>query len=347
MTAAPVPMPSAEESTTSPRTMKAIVQDAWGHEPESTLRLADIERPAIDEGAVEVRVAASSVDRGTVHCMTGQPYAMRLAGFGMRRPKASNPGRSFAGTVESVGSGVTGFAPGDEVYGTCDGSFAEFARVKPGRLAPKPANLSFEHAGAAPISGVTALQAVRKGNVQPGTRVLVTGASGGVGTFAVQIAKAFGAEVTGMCSTGKVDMVRSLGADHVIDYTSGAITGPDDRARRYDVIIDIAGNTKLSQLRRALTDRGTLVIVGGETGGRWLGGFGRSLRAVVLSPFVRPTLGMFASTENAADLDVLRGLIEAGHVTPVIDRVYPLSDTAAAIRHVQEGRARGKVVVTM
>ena len=228
-----------------------------------------------------MRVAAASVDMGTWHCMTGMPYAMRLAGFGVRSPKASNPGRALAGTVESVGKNVTEFKPGDEVYGSCDGSFAEYARVETSMLAAKPANLSFEQAAAVPISGGTALQAVRKANVQPGQKVLIVGASGGVGTFAVQIAKAFGAEVTGVCSTAKVDLVRSLGADHVIDYTDDDFT---DGEHRYDVILDIGGNRRLSHLRRALTPRGTLVIVGGETGGRWLGGFDRSLRARAAVP---------------------------------------------------------------
>ena len=332
------------EPTPVGATMSAIVQDAWGTEPDAALRLAEIGRPTIGEGEVLVRVVAASVDQGTVHCMTGQPYAMRLAGFGLRRPKAQNPGRSLAGTVASVGKDVTGFTPGDEVYGTCDGSFAEYAKVQPGRLARKPANLSFEQAAAAPISGVTALQAVRKARVRPGQHVLVVGASGGVGTFAVQIAKAFGAEVTGVCSTAKVDLVRSLGADHVIDYTRDDVSGGD---HRYDVILDIGGNRKLSALRRALTERGTLVIIGGETGGRWIGGFDRSLRAVLLSLVVSQKLGMLASKENAADLESLRGLIEAGEVTPAIDRTYPLRDTAAAVRRVQDGHARGKVVIAV
>jgi NADPH:quinone reductase-like Zn-dependent oxidoreductase len=289
-------------------------------------------------------VAAAGVDMGTWHCMTGMPYAMRLAGFGVRSPKASNPGRALAGTVESVGTNVTDFAPGDEVYGSCDGSFAEYARVETSKLAAKPANLSFAQAAAVPISGGTALQAVRKANVQPGQKVLIVGASGGVGSFAVQIAKAFGAEVTGVCSTGKVDLVRALGADHVIDYTTDDFT---DNDLRYDVILDIGGNRRLSQLRRALTPRGTLVIVGGESGGRWLGGFDRSLRAVLLSLFVRHKLFMLASTENAKDLNELRDLIETGQVTPSVDRTYPLSEATNAIRYVSEGRARGKVVITV
>jgi len=324
--------------------MRAIVQDAWGTDPEATLALRELDRPTIDDDAVLVTVVAASVDRGTVHCMTGQPYAMRLMGFGVRRPKAPNPGRALAGTVASVGSNVQGFEAGDEVYGSCDGSFAEYAPAQADTLARKPANLSFEQAAAAPISGVTALQAVRKAGVGPGQHVLVIGASGGVGTFAVQIAKAFGADVTGVCSTAKVELVRSLGADHVVDYTQEQIS---DSGHRYDVILDIAGNRTLSELRRALTDRGALVIVGGETGGRWLGGFDRSLRAVLLSPFVSQTLGMLASTENSADLDALRELIEAGAVTPAVDRTYGLSEMAAAIRDVEEGLVRGKAAITI
>jgi NADPH:quinone reductase-like Zn-dependent oxidoreductase len=322
--------------------MRAISQDHYGDDPDRVLRVDDIAQPMIGDDEVLVRVEAASVDMGTWHCMTGMPYAMRLAGFGVRAPKASNPGRAFAGSIESIGKGVEGFAVGDAVYGTCVSSFAEFARVEPKKLAAKPANLTFEQAAAAPISGVTALQAVRKAHVQSGQSVLVVGASGGVGTFAVQIAKAFGAEVTGVCSTTKVDFVRSLGAEHVIDYTREDFT---DGRHRYDVILDIAGNRPLSRLRRALHARGTLELVGGETGGRWLGGVDRSVRAVLLSPFVSQRLGMLASTENSSDLDALRVLVESGQVTPVVDRVYPLSEVPAAIRYVREGRARGKVVV--
>jgi NADPH:quinone reductase-like Zn-dependent oxidoreductase len=250
-----------------------------------------------------------------------------------------------AGTVESVGKNVTEFKPGDEVYGTCDGSFAEYARARAGLLAPKPANLSFEQAAAVPVSGLAALQAVRdKAQVQTGEKVLIVGASGGVGTFAVQIAKAFGAEVTGVCSTGKTDLVRALGADHVIDYT---IEDFADVEHRYDAILDIGGNRPLSQLRRALTPRGRLVIVGGETDGRWLGGADRLLRAPLLSPLVSQKLGTLTTSENSEDLRVLRELLEAGKIAPAIDRTYPLSEVPAAIRHMQEGHARGKVVIAV
>jgi NADPH:quinone reductase-like Zn-dependent oxidoreductase len=330
--------------TAGVETMKAIVQDDYGTAPEVVLRLAEIARPAIGDDEVLVRVRAASVDRGTWHLMAGLPSLMRIMGFGLRRPKAPNPGRSFAGVVESVGKDVTGFKPGDEVYGTCDGSFAEYARARTGRIAPKPANLSFEQAAAVPISGPTALQAVRRAQVQVGQKVLIIGASGGVGTFAVQIAKAFGAEVTGVCSTAKTDFVRANGADHVIDYTRDDFA---DGQHRYDAILDIGGNRPLSQLRRALTPKGRLVIVGGETDGRWLGGFDRQLRAPLLSLLVSQKLGMLASSENSADLMVLRDLIESGQVAPAVDRMYPLSEAPAAIRYLIEGHVRGKVVITV
>jgi NADPH:quinone reductase-like Zn-dependent oxidoreductase len=325
---------------TGGQTMKAVVQDRYSPAPEDLFRVARIDRPTIGDGEVLVRVHAASVDRGTWHIMAGLPYPLRLAGFGVRRPKYANPGRCLA---EAVDAGVTGFAPDDAVYGTCNGSFAEYVTARADQLAPKPANLTFEQAAAAPISAVTALQGLRdRGRVEPGHKVLIVGASGGVGTFAVQIAKAFGAEVTGVCSTGKVDVVRSLGADHVLDYTDDDIDG-----RRYDVVLDTGGHRSLRRLRRSLTPRGTLVIVGSETGGRWLGGFDRTIRALLLSPFVGQKLAPLASSENAADLIVLTGLIESGQVRSVVDRSYPLEEAAAAIRHLLDGKARGKVVVSV
>jgi NADPH:quinone reductase-like Zn-dependent oxidoreductase len=323
--------------------MMAMVQDEYGATAEDVLRLEETRRPSAGDDEVLVRVSAASVDRGTWHLMAGLPYPIRVAGFGLRAPKALNPGRSVAGSIESIGKDVTGFQPGDEVFGTCDGAFAQYVRARPSSLAPKPANLSFEQAAAVPVSALTALQAVRDhGQVQAGQDVLVVGASGGVGTFAVQIAKAFGAEVTGVCSTAKADLVRALGADHVIDYVRDDFA---DGKHRYDVILDIAGNRRLSHLRRALTARGRLIIVGGETEGRWLGGSDRQVRALLLSPFVSQKLGTFIASENAEDLMVLRGLIEAGKLTPAIDRTYPLSEVPAALRHMQEGRARGKIVI--
>ena len=247
--------------------------------------------------------------------------------------------------MEAVGREVTRFQPGDEVFGIGQGAFAEYARAPENKLAPKPANLTFEQAAAVPVSGLTALQGLRDhGRVRPGQTVLIIGASGGVGTFAVQLATAFGAEVTGVCSTAKVDLVRSIGADHVIDYTREDFA---DGEQRYDVILDIGGNPSLSRLRRALTPKGTLVIVGGETGGRWLGGTDRQLRALLLSRFVGQQLTTFICRENHEDLLVLKELIEAGRITPVIDRSYPLSEAPEAIRYLEEGRARGKVVITV
>ncbi|WP_448624194.1 NAD(P)-dependent alcohol dehydrogenase [Geodermatophilus sp. URMC 64] len=327
-------------------TMTAVLQDRYGSEPETVLRLGTAPRPSIGDGEVLVRVRAASVDRGTWHLMAGLAYPIRLV-FGLRRPRFANPGRNLAGTVEAVGRGVTGFRPGDEVYGVAagNGTFAEYVAVGSDRLAAKPANLSFEQAAAVPVSGSTALQAVRDhGRVQAGEKVLVIGASGGVGSFAVQIAKALGAHVTGVASTGKLDQVRALGADDVLDYTAGDVV---DGRRRYDVVLDIGGNRPLRQLRRALTPKGRLVIVGGETGGRWLDGLDRQLRAVLLSPFIGQRLGFFVNKENAADLTALRELIEAGAVTPLIDRTYPLGETAAAIRRMLDGRAAGKLVVTI
>jgi NADPH:quinone reductase-like Zn-dependent oxidoreductase len=324
---------------------KAIVQDEYGSAPEGVLRLAEIDRPTIGDDELLVKVRAASVDQGTWHLMTGLPKLMRIMGFGFRRPKAPNPGRSLAGTVEAVGQDVKGFKPGDEIYGTGDGSFAEYARTQVGLLARKPANLSFEQAAAVPVSGVTALQGVRdRAQLQPGEKVLIIGASGGVGTFAVQIAKALGAEVTGVCSTAKMDLVRALGADHVVDYTRHDFA---DGEQRYDAILDIGGNSRLSHLRRALTPGGRLVIVGGETDGQWLGGFDRQLRAMMLSPLVSQKLGILGAKENSADLSVLRELLETGKVTPAVDRTYPLSEAAGAIRYFREGTARGKIVITV
>jgi NADPH:quinone reductase-like Zn-dependent oxidoreductase len=323
--------------------MKAIVQDAYGST--DVLELRDIDKPEIADNEVLVRVHAAGVDRGVWHVMTGLPYPIRLAGYGLRAPKTPVPGADVAGVVEAVGKEVTRFQPGDEVFGIGKGAFAEYARAPENKLAPRPANLTFEQAAVVAISGLPALQGLRdKGRVEPGQKVLIIGASGGVGTYAVQLAKAFGAHVTGVCSTTKVDMVRALGADHVIDYTR------DDFAegeQRYDVILDIGGNASLSRLRRALAPKGTLVIVGGEAGGRWLGGLDRQLRALLLSRFVGQKLTTFISKENHQDMLVLRELIEAGKVTPVIDRTYPLSEVPQAIRYVEEGHARGKVVITV
>jgi len=268
-------------------------------------------------------------------------------GFGLRAPKSRVRGLGFAGAVEAIGAGVTGLQPGDEVFGVCEtGSFAEYALALPGKLAPKPANLSFEQAAAVPVSGCAALHAVRdKGRVQPGQHVLVIGAGGGVGSFAVQLAPALGATVTGVCSTAKVDVVRALGAEHVIDYTREDFA---DGSRHYDLIIDAAGNRPLAQLRRALAPRGTLVIVGGENGGRITGGFGRQiLRAPLLSLFVPQRLRSLTSSERTSDLETLGELIAAGRLTPALDRAFALSEAADAIRHLRTGATSGKTVITI
>lgn len=323
--------------------MKAIVQDEYG--TTDVLRLADITKPEAGPDEVVVRVHAAAVDPGVWHLMEGTPYLVRIMGFGVRRPKLPVRGMDFAGIVETTGENVTRFKPGDEVFGTCQGSFAEYARTTVDKLAPKPERLDFEQAAAVPISAITALQALRdQGRISPGHKVLIIGAGGGVGTFAVQLAKAFGAEVAGVCSTGKVDLVRSLGADHVIDYTRTRFA---DEARRYDLILDIAGVRPVAELRKALTARGTLVIVGGEGDGRWVGPVGRLLRALALSPFVKHNLRGLFSTENHKDLETLRALIEEGKITPVIDRTYPLADAAEAIRYVSQGHTRGKIVITV
>ncbi len=324
--------------------MKAIVQDKYGPSPD-VLELREIDKPVVGEEDVLVRVHAAGVDQGVWHVMAGLPYPIRIAGYGLRFPKNPVRGLDAAGVVESVGANVSSFQPGDEVFGTCRGSFAEYGLAQADRLSPKPAKLSFEQAAAVAISGYAALQAVRdQGEVQPGQRVLIIGAGGGVGTFAVQITKAYGARVTGVCSTSKTELVRSLGADRVIDYTREDFA---EGSERYDVILDIAGNRSLSHLRRALTVKGTLVIVGGETDGRWLGGTDRQIRAMILSLFVKQKLGTWVSTERKRDLDELRELLETGKVTPVVDRTFPLEDAAAAITYLREGSAAGKVVITV
>jgi NADPH:quinone reductase-like Zn-dependent oxidoreductase len=322
--------------------MKAIVQDEYG-EAEDVLRLEEIDRPGIGDREVLLRVHAAGLDRGVWHLMAGLPYLVRIAGYGLRSPKNGIPGLDVAGRVEQVGGEVTTLKPGDEVYGIADGSFAEYACAREDKLSLRPENLTPERAAAVPVSALTALQGLRDhGKVRPGQKVLVIGASGGVGSFAVQIAKALGAEVTGVCSGSKVDLVRSLGADQVIDYTREDFT---QGGERYDVILDIGGNSPLSRLRSALTPKGRLVIVGGEAGGRWLGGIDRQLRALALSPFVSHKLTTFVSSENSTDLKAVSELIESGKVTPVIDRTFPLGEVPDAIGYMQKGRARGKVVI--
>ena len=333
----------SEHLDPSTATMRAIVQDAYGDE--GVLRNERVARPEIAENEVLVRVHAAGLDRGTWHLMTGKPYVMRVAGMGFRGPKDGVPGRDLAGTVEAVGSAVTRFAVGDKVYGVGRGSFAEYAVAKQDKLARKPASLSFEQAAVVPISAGTALQALTDhGRIEAGQHVLVIGASGGVGSYAVQLAKALGAEVTGVASTATLDLVRSLGADRVLDYTKDDYA---DGTAHYDLVLDIAGNPKLSRLRRALTPNGTAVLVGGEDGGNLTGGMNRSLRALVLSTFVGQRFAWFVAEERASDLERLAGFIEAGTVTPSIDRTYPLDRVPDAMRHLAAGQVRGKVAITI
>ncbi|MET9886320.1 NAD(P)-dependent alcohol dehydrogenase [Streptomyces sp. NPDC006430] len=326
--------------------MKAITQHTYGSC--EVLELGDVETPSPRPEEVLIRVRAAAVDAGVWHLMTGMPYLLRLMGYGLRAPKEPVRGREVAGRVEAVGAAVTRFRPGDEVFGICEGAFAEYAVAPQDKLAAKPAGLPLEEAAALPISGLTALQALRDaGRVQPGQRVLVIGAAGGVGSIAVQLAKAFGAHVTGVCSTTKTDLVRSIGADEVIDYTRQEITAPapPPGALRYDLVIDTAGNRPLAALRRILTPRGTLVIVGGEGGGRWLGGIDRVLRAGLLSPFLRQNLRGVLTKECREDLEVLGQHVETGALTPVIDRTYPLDRAPDAIARQHAGHARGKILI--
>lgn len=325
--------------------MRAIVQDVYGSA--DVLRLAEIDPPTCGPGEVLIRVKAAGVDPGVWHVMTGTPVMVRAMGFGLRRPKVPVRGRDVAGVVEAVGADVKRLAVGDEVYGTTDtGSFAEYATAPERLVARKPASLTFEQAAVLPISGVTALQGVRdSAAVQPGQQVLVIGAAGGVGAFAVQIATAMGASVTAVCSGPKADFVRSLGAVDVIDYTQEEITS---RGPRFDVVIDTAGNRSLSRLRSAMTSKGTLVIVGGEAGGGPMGGFERQLIAAPLvSLMSSQRLVSLMAKEGYADLDALTALVDAGSLTPVVSRTYPLAEAPDAIRHLAEGHAQGKVAVTI
>ena len=319
--------------------MQAIVQDSYG--TTDALKLGDVDKPQIDDNEVLVRVRAASIHLGDWILMTGSPFVMRLA-TGLRRPKNRVPGTDVAGTVERVGGDVKGLRPGDEVFGWCAGAFAEYARAGEDQFIKKPANLSFAQAAAVGVSASTALQLLRDdGKVQRGQKVLINGASGGVGTFAVQIAKAFGAEVTGVTSTKNVDLVHSIGADHVIDYTRDDFTAG---AERYDLILDNVGNHSMARNRRALTPTGILISNGG---GHADGKLGRTVRAMLVSMFVRQQAGPTVKTQNHDDLVELKSLVEAGKVTPVIDRAYPLTETPEAIGHVATGHARGTVVITV
>jgi NADPH:quinone reductase-like Zn-dependent oxidoreductase len=321
--------------------MKAIVYHEYG--TPDVLELQEIEKPAVKDGEVLIRVHATSVNPADWHLMTGTPYLMR-ATSGLSKPKSQRLGLDMAGRVDAVGRNVTGFQPGDEVFGAHDGAYAEYAAAPEGRIALKPANLTFEEAAAVPVAGLTALQGLRdKGHVRPGQKVLIIGASGGVGTFAVQLARSFGADVTGVCSTRNLDRVRSLGADRVIDYTREDFTRS---GQRYDLIFQVAGTVPPAACRRVLTAAGTLVLCSGE-GGSWLGPLGRILDGVVRSSFSSQKVVMWISQANRDDLVTLKELVEAGTVTPVIDRRYALAEAAEALRYQGEGHTQGKIVITV
>ncbi len=320
--------------------MKAIVQDTYG--TSEVMQFRDVGMPTPKPGEVLIQVRASAIDAGVWHLMTGLPYMIRPA-LGLRRPRNPIRGTDVAGVVEAVGADVTEFKPGDEVFGTCWAAFAEYVTTKPSKLTRKPENLTYEQAAAIPVSATTALNALRdKGEVQPGQRVLVIGAGGGVGSYAVQLAKMFGADVTGLCSTSKMDFVRSLGADEVLDYTKDDFTRDE-----FDLILDIAGNRPLNHVRKALSARGTLVIVGGENGGKILGGTQWMLKAPLLSLFTSHRVRGVISLANKKDLEVLRDLAEAGKIVPAIDRVHPLSEVPQAVAYAQAGKAKGKIVITV
>ncbi len=322
--------------------MQAVVRDRYG--TADGLEIRAVARPGIAASQVLVQVRAAGVDRGVWHLMTGEPYAMRLV-VGLTRPKQPVLGLDVSGRVVAVGPEVTRFQPGDEVFGIASGSFAEYAAADEAKLVHKPSSLSWEQAAVAPISGGTALQALTDvGGLQAGQRVLVVGASGGVGTYAVQLAKALGADVTGVCSTAKLDVVRSIGADHVIDYTREDYL---DGAATYDLILDIGGRSSVARLRKALTATGTLVIVGGEDGGRLTGGIGRQLRAMLVSPFIRHNLKSFIQKEHHTQIERLAEHLESGAVVPVIERTVALPGVPGALRDLEAGRVSGKIAVSV
>ena len=336
--------PTAPTTVLAADTMKAIVQDRYGSS--EVLELRNVDKPAIGDHDVLVRVCAAAVNPGDSAIMSGLPYIARPAAlYGLRRPKNPIRGTDVAGHVEAVGAGVTRFRPGDEVFGWCRGAFAEYASASEYGLALKPSNISFEQAAALPMAGSVALQALRDhGKVQAGQRILINGASGGIGTFAVQIAKSLGADVTGVCSTPNVDLVRSIGADHVIDYAHEDFTR---QGEHYDFILDNAANTPLSSLRRVLTPAGMLVPNGGGFGNRWFASAGRLMSAMVSFRFVSQRLGRFLVAKQHEDLTILKDLVEAGELTPVIGRTYPLDETPQAMDYVATGHARGKVVISV
>jgi NADPH:quinone reductase-like Zn-dependent oxidoreductase len=323
--------------------MKAIVYTKYGSP--QVLGLKDIDRPVPNDNEVLVKISASSINAQEWHFMRGKPYIMRLAGTGLLKPKDVRLGADLAGVIEAVGSNVTEFKPGDEVFGVRWGAFAEYVNSSGKGLVLKPANVTFEQAAAVPVAALTALQGLRdKGKIQAGHKVLVNGAGGGVGTFAVQIAKAFGAEVTGVTNTGNVGMVRSIGADHVIDYTKQDYT---QGGERYDLIFDLGGNHSLSERLRVLATKGTLVMAGSISTGNWLGPLASMLKTVLVAPFVSQKLASFLAKVNKEDLHFIKEMLETGKIIPVIDRTFPLSEVPEAIRYVEEGHTRGKVVITV
>lgn len=323
--------------------MKAVVRDQYGSA--DGLQLREVALPHMDDDEVLVRVCAAGLDRGVWHVMAGLPYLIRIAGYGLRRPKQRTLGLDFAGVVQQVGSKVSSFKPGDQVFGVCQGAFAQYAAARVDKIAQMPAHISFEQAAAVPVSALTALQALRDhGRVKAGQQVLILGASGGVGSFAVQLAKALGATVTGVCSGAKLEFVRSLGANEVLDYTRTPLT---DLQARFEVVLDIGGNRPVWQLRQLLTDGGTLVMVGGEGGDRVTGGLGRQLGAMLVSPFIRQRLVPMIVRENSRDLETLAGLLEVGAIVPAIDRSCALAEVPDAMRDLEQGRVLGKIVVAI
>jgi NADPH:quinone reductase-like Zn-dependent oxidoreductase len=326
--------------------MKAVVYTDYGSP--DVLEIRDVKKPVPNDDQVLIKVRAASVNPLDWHFMEGTPYIMRAMGVGLRKPKDPRLGVDYAGTVEAVGKNVTQFKPGDDVFGGKGGTFAEYVCARADKaIVLKPANLTFEQAASVPIAAITALQGLRdKGKIQPGQKVLINGASGGVGTFAVQIAKSFGAEVTGVCSTRNLDLVRSLGADHVIDYTKEDFTKGE---QRYDLILDNVGTQPLSGFRRVLQPNGICVMIGGggPNDGGLIGPLGRPVKALLLSPFISQKMSMLMAELNKKDLTILGDLMQSGKVRPVIDRTYPLSQIAEAIRYLEQGHARGKVIITI
>ena len=332
-------------AATPAKPMKAIVYCDYGV---GNLKFQDIEKPTPADDQLLVKVRAASVNPLDWHFVEGTPKIMRMMGVGMRKPKDTRIGVDFAGTVEAIGKNVTKFKPGDEVFGGRTGAFAQYVCVRESRaVALKPPNITFEQAASVPIAAITALQGLRdKGKVQAGQTVLINGASGGVGTFAVQIAKTLGADVTGVCSSRNLDMVRSLGTDHVIDYTKEDFTKSD---QRYDVILDNVGNQPLSGFRRVLKPNGIFVMIGGggPNEGKWVGALARPIKTMLMSPFTSQKMGMMLAQLNEKDLTILADLMQSGKVKPVIDRTYKLSEVPAAIAYLEQGHARGKVVITL